>query len=74
MDLADYDQILERVRQGQIVAIAPTVNEDGHPYLVGLAGFPTPVNRVWLARATGRERAIFALRAIHQARSHYEIA
>jgi hypothetical protein len=74
MDLTDYNNMCKRVQRGQIVAIAPAVDKEGNWHLVGLAGVPTQSDMYHLRRANGHDRALYALRAIHQARNHYGIA
>lgn len=71
MDLKDYDSIRALVDKGQIVGIGTAANEAGEPYLVGVAGPLTRDNRDHLRRANESERALFALKAIEQARNHY---
>lgn len=74
MDLDEYDKIVERVRKGQIVAIAPAEDQEGNWHLITVAGVPSPIEMRRMLQSPPRERALFALRAIQQARSFYNIA
>lgn len=73
MNLKDYDEIKALVDKGQIVGIGTAVNEAGEPHLVGVAGRLTRDNWDHLRQADGAGRALFALKAVEQARNHYGI-
>ncbi len=69
-----YDDLLASVEAGRLVAVAPAIDDDGKPSLVIVSGELPPLHRMYMAEATGEQRARIAVRAIRQVREHYGIA
>lgn len=69
----EYADLLTAVQAGQIVAVAPSVNECGEPSLVIVTGYLPPLHQERLATATVQQRARIAVRAVREVREHYGI-
>lgn len=64
-----YEDLIAHVEAGKVVAVAPAVNEDGHPTLALLTGRPS----VPVAELSDEQSAWLAVRAVMQLRQNYGI-
>lgn len=71
--MVEYDDLLNAVEAGRLVALAPAYNVRGEPLLVIVTGHLPELHRERLQGSSCEQRARIAVRAVRQVREHYGI-